>query len=173
MPPTQAPLTRAGLTMTRRAIFHLAVSLSLFFLFLPLFSTMQLPKGKSLYDVLEIEKEQVDKDIGVIKKAYRRLALQYHPDKQSKKPPTTDNSTQQFQLVGFAYSILNDPAKRKHYDVTGSLDGDDSFLSGDKDWTDYFKELWQGVVSEETIVAHASKYQGKDSHPFSSGLLMG
>jgi hypothetical protein len=29
------------------------------------------------------------------------------------------------------------------------------------------------VVSEETIVAHASKYQGKDSHPFSSGLLMG
>lgn len=134
---------------------------------------MQLPKGKSLYDVLEIEKEQVDKDIGVIKKAYRRLALQYHPDKQSKKPPTTDNSTQQFQLVGFAYSILNDPAKRKHYDVTGSLDGDDSFLSGDKDWTDYFKELWQGVVSEETIVAHASKYQGKDSHPFSSGLLMG
>ncbi|ORZ05843.1 DnaJ domain-containing protein [Absidia repens] len=124
---------------------------------------MHLPEGKTLYDLLEIEKKQVDEDENIIKKAYRRLALQYHPDKQSSKTSTAqdlENATQRFQLVGFAYTILSDPRKRKHYDLTGSLDGEDSFLSGDKDWTDFFKELWQGVVSSETIDAHSLKYKG-------------
>ncbi|KAI8098470.1 DnaJ domain-containing protein [Halteromyces radiatus] len=123
--------------------------------------SIQLPKGKSLYDILELEKSVVDKDDSVIKKAYRKLALQYHPDKQSPKAKAEDleHATQQFQLIGYAYSILNDKSKRSHYDLTGSLDGEDSFLTGDKDWTDYFKELWQGVVSAETIEAHALKYK--------------
>ncbi|KAI8332633.1 DnaJ domain-containing protein [Chlamydoabsidia padenii] len=127
---------------------------------------MKLPEGKTLYDILEIDKKQVDQDENLIKKAYRRLALKYHPDKQLKKDQDAgtekENTTQHFQLVGFAYSILNDASKRKHYDLTKELDGADSFLTGDKDWTDYFKELWQGVVSEETITAHALKYQGSE-----------
>ena len=48
-----------------------------------------------------------------IKKAYRKLALQWHPDRN-----TTDKerATEKFKKIGEAYSILSDPVKRKAYD---------------------------------------------------------
>lgn len=119
-----------------------------------------LPKDKTLYEVLQIDK---DADAKTIKSQYRRLALKFHPDKQ----PTTATdaekqmATEQFQLLGLAYAVLNDPAKKSIYDRTGRVDSDDD--SG-KDWNAYFKELWTGVVNEETIEAQKKKYQGTYSY---------
>ncbi|ORY90406.1 hypothetical protein BCR43DRAFT_480374 [Syncephalastrum racemosum] len=117
-----------------------------------------LPKDKTLYEVLQLGK---DADAKAIKSQYRRLALKFHPDKQ----PTTASdeekqaATEQFQLLGLAYAILSDTAKRTIYDHTGRIDSDDD--SG-KDWNAYFKELWTGVVNEETIEAQKKKYQGSE-----------
>src|SRR5512140_2338148 len=47
-----------------------------------------------------------------IKKAYRRLAKQHHPDANPNNPKAADR----FKEIGEAYSILSDPDKRKHYD---------------------------------------------------------
>ncbi|KOB67910.1 DnaJ subfamily C member 21-like protein [Operophtera brumata] len=65
---------------------------------------------KCHYEVLCIEKEASASDI---KKAYRRLALQWHPDKN------LDNlveAKEQFQLVQNAYEVLSDPQERAWYD---------------------------------------------------------
>lgn len=50
-----------------------------------------------------------------IKKSYRELALQYHPDKN----PSPD-ANERFKRINEAYSILSDPNKRKYYDLGGA-----------------------------------------------------
>ncbi|XP_076346987.1 uncharacterized protein LOC143245067 [Tachypleus tridentatus] len=71
-------------------------------------------KGESLYQVLEISKNATSEDI---KKAYRRLALRYHPDKNPNNPETAEK----FKEINFANTVLSDPEKREIYDLYGSL----------------------------------------------------
>jgi curved DNA-binding protein len=51
-----------------------------------------------------------------IKKAYRKLALQYHPDRN----PNNKEAEDQFKEVNEAYQVLGDPEKRAHYDRLGA-----------------------------------------------------
>lgn len=66
----------------------------------------------SHYEVLGIEKTATPAEI---KKAYKRMARKYHPDRNPDDPA----ATQQMVLVNKAYDTLMDPAKREHYDLTG------------------------------------------------------
>lgn len=89
---------------------------------------------KSIYEILNIAK---DADEDAVKKAYRKLALKYHPDK--------GGDAKTFQALSLAHSILSDPEKRKIYDQTGELDGEES--SGDFDtWYDYFRNLFPKIT---------------------------
>lgn len=69
---------------------------------------------KSYYDVLGVEKTANEREI---KKAYRKMAVKYHPDKNK-----TDGAADKFKEVSEAYSVLSDETKRRMYDVTGSVD---------------------------------------------------
>jgi molecular chaperone DnaJ len=64
------------------------------------------------YEVLSVSK---DADENTIKKAYRQLALKYHPDRN---PGDTEAETQ-FKKVSQAYEVLSDPQKRQIYDRYG------------------------------------------------------
>lgn len=90
-----------------------------------------------------------------IKKAYRRLALQYHPDKVG----TSEATTQKFHQIGFAYAVLNDDMRKKRYDETGRTD--ESFFEGEADWNAYFRELWKGEVNQKTLDEFVEKYKGE------------
>ena len=61
------------------------------------------------YEVLGVERSA---DASTIKKAHRKLALRYHPDKNRNE----DESGEQFRLIQQAYECLSDPAERKWYD---------------------------------------------------------
>ena len=74
----------------------------------------RIKKCKDYYEILGIEKQAAEVDI---KKAYKKLALQFHPDKNS--APGADEA---FKMIGNAFAILSDPQKRKQYDTYGSED---------------------------------------------------
>jgi curved DNA-binding protein len=67
------------------------------------------------YELLGVKK---DSSPAEIKKAYRKLALKYHPDKnQGDKKAET-----KFKEINEAYAVLSDAEKKKHYDLYGSTD---------------------------------------------------
>ncbi|XP_028250787.1 dnaJ (Hsp40) homolog, subfamily C, member 5 gamma b isoform X3 [Parambassis ranga] len=70
--------------------------------------------GDSLYTVLGLEKGASAEEI---KKAYRKLALRHHPDKN----PDNPEAAEKFKELNNANSILSDENKRKIYDEYGSM----------------------------------------------------
>ncbi|XP_058881752.1 dnaJ homolog subfamily C member 5-like isoform X1 [Acipenser ruthenus] len=70
--------------------------------------------GQSLYRTLGLEKGASEE---AIKKAYRKLALKYHPDKN----PDNQEAADKFKVINNANAILNDDTKRKIYDEYGSM----------------------------------------------------
>jgi molecular chaperone DnaJ len=70
----------------------------------------------SLYDTLGVQKSASADEI---KKAYRKLARQYHPDRN----PGDESAEARFKEVQTAYDVLSDPDKRKQYDAWGTLNG--------------------------------------------------
>ena len=67
---------------------------------------------RDYYEVLEVEKTST---IEVIKKAYRKKAIQFHPDKN----PGDKTAEDKFKEAAEAYSVLSDPDKRARYDQFG------------------------------------------------------
>ncbi|XP_042464984.1 dnaJ protein ERDJ3B-like [Zingiber officinale] len=68
--------------------------------------------GKSYYDVLQVAKGASEEQI---KRAYRKLALKYHPDKN----PGNKEADRKFAEINNAYEVLSDGEKRKIYDRYG------------------------------------------------------
>jgi curved DNA-binding protein len=71
--------------------------------------------AKDYYGVLGVPRNASD---GEIKKAYRKLAMQYHPDRNSGKE---EWANEKFKEINEAYAVLGDPQKRKQYDQFGTV----------------------------------------------------
>ena len=78
---------------------------------------------KDFYEVLGVSRDASDDEI---KKAYRKLAKQYHPDVN----PGDKKAESKFKEIGEAYEILSDPQKRARYDQFGHAGVDPSYGAG-------------------------------------------
>ena len=69
-----------------------------------------MPQLQCHYALLEVDR---DADQDAIRRQYRRLALQWHPDKN---PDRVAEATERFRQIQAAYSVLSDPQERAWYD---------------------------------------------------------
>lgn len=84
---------------------------------------MSLAEKRDYYEVLGVPRTASQEDI---KKAYRRLARQYHPDVN----PGDPNAEAKFKEINEAYEVLSDPQKRAQYDQFGHAAFDPSAFTG-------------------------------------------
>lgn len=96
------------------------------------------------YELLGVARNASDSDI---KKSFRRLAMKYHPDRNTDNP----NAEEQFKKVKEAYDVLSDPQKRAAYDQFGhagvdpSMGGAGGFgFSGDS-FSDIFSDVFGDI----------------------------
>jgi len=71
---------------------------------------------KDYYEILGVPRDASETDI---KKAFRQLALKYHPDRN----PGDKESEERFKEINEAYSCLSDPEKRSNYERFGTAEG--------------------------------------------------
>ncbi len=108
------------------------LEIKLFFLiliFLPII--IKSNETDDYYKILGIEKNATESEI---KKAYRKLALKWHPDKN---PNNRKESEEKFKKINEAYSILSDKNKRNEYD-NGGMNFDFKGFNADDIFKDFF-----------------------------------
>ena len=104
---------------------------------------------RDYYEVLGVQKSATAEEI---KKAYRKMAMKYHPDRN----PDSKEAEEKFKEVGEAYEVLSDEGKRQRYDQFGFAGVDPNYgagasgagfgggFSGFGDFGDIFSDLFGG-----------------------------
>ncbi len=75
---------------------------------------------KDYYEILEVDVRAAAREI---KESYRRLAFQYHPDRNSGDPGAVEH----MKRINEAYAVLSDPVKRQRYDSLRQTDGNSAY----------------------------------------------
>jgi DnaJ family protein B protein 12 len=104
----------------------------------------KIKKCKDYYQILGIEKDAAEIEI---KRAYKKLALQFHPDKNN-APGAADA----FKMIGNAFAVLSDPQKKRQYDLHGP---DDQLRSNartyDRYYTNDYTRGFEAEISPEDL----------------------
>jgi DnaJ family protein B protein 12 len=103
---------------------------------------------KDFYEILQVPKTATDEEI---KKAYRKLALKFHPDKNR-----APNANEAFTKVGKAYDCLSNKEKRSFYDQHGNEDPDQHYRS----YTSHYHEDFSPEVGNLFRFAGNNKHIG-------------
>ena len=106
---------------------------------------------KDYYEVLGVSKEASEEEI---RKAYKKLAIKWHPDKN---PDNKEEAEERFKEISEAYSVLSDPEKKREYDTQGM-----SFTGFDFEGFDPFAMF-------ENFFGHFGKHK-KGKHGFGFGF---
>lgn len=97
------------------------------------------------YEVIGVPKTATETEI---QKAYRKLAMKYHPDRN----PGDKEAEDKFKEVQTAYEILGDPEKRQLFDRTGSVKGPNQYNAGPfrkgKPFTSVFDDFFSQFMGE-------------------------
>lgn len=128
------------------------------------------------YDILGVSKNATAEEI---KQQYRKLALQYHPDRNKDNPKAAE---EKFKKINQAYETLSDPKRKQQYDMTGTDDpnannfGGFDFgfggAGGNFNFDDIFKDMFGGFgggsqqtkgsdIEESITLSFDEAYTGK------------
>lgn len=104
-----------------------------------------MPPSNDYYDILGVARDASPDDV---KKAYRKLAFKYHPDKN----PGDDTAREKFKEVTKAFEVLSDQEKREQYDQFGAAGlgagGPGGFNQGAYDMNDALRAFMQAFEGE-------------------------
>jgi DnaJ-class molecular chaperone len=92
-----------------------------------------------LYNILNVSKNSTQTEI---KKAYKKLAIKYHPDKNI---DNKEEAEKKFQEISYAYKILSDPDKRRSYNISG--DNQDNIFVDNVNPFEMFNNIFQNHVN--------------------------
>ncbi len=107
---------------------------------------------RDYYALLEVDRRA---DADEIKRAYRRLALKYHPDRNPDDPQAEEH----FKAISAAYTVLSDPGQRKRYDLFGH-GGIEAPFGGKVPDFQTLADLFEGIFGE--IVGGLKRRSGRD-----------
>eukprot|EP00434_Breviolum_minutum_P040221 symbB.v1.2.035738.t1/scaffold4884.1/size33470/2 len=110
---------------------------------------------RPLYAVLQLSPNASPEEV---KQAYRRLALQHHPDKCRGSPEEVAQAETLFARIALAYEILGDEQRRRRYDLTGELPQNDAAA---------------GRSAQETFLAEYMKAAPRTARPASQACPLG
>lgn len=96
---------------------------------------------KDFYKTLGVAK---DADAKEIKKAYRKLARQYHPDKN----PNDKKAEEKFKEIGEAYAVLSDPKDRKQYDALRAMGSGGARFSAGSSSSGGFEDVFGSMFGQ-------------------------
>ncbi len=117
--------------------------------------------AKDYYNTLGVEKSANDADL---KKAYRKLALQYHPDRN----PGDNAAEDKFKEVNEAYACLSDSQKRANYDQFGTADGAGAGFGGagfgdfSSNFGDIFGDMFGDIFGDFSGRSRSRPSKGSD-----------
>ncbi|ACH93587.1 MULTISPECIES: DnaJ C-terminal domain-containing protein [Borrelia] len=123
--------------------------------------------SKDYYNILGVNKNATTEEI---KKAYKKLAIKYHPDKNKENK----FAEEKFKEINEAYEVLSSPQKKSNYDNFGNADfnnnfNTDSFTKGFKNsgfqhfdnfdlFSDIFGEFTKGTIQDKEVTIKISLY---------------
>lgn len=111
---------------------------------------------RDYYVVLGVPKNASQDDI---KKAYRKLAMQHHPDRN----PDNKEAEEKFKEAAQAYEVLSDPAKRKKYDQFGHAGMEHGDYGQHSDFGDIFEnfsDIFEGLFGQQAGQKRGAKKRG-------------
>ena len=95
--------------------------------------------ARDYYEVLGVPRGAGEAEV---KKAYRQLAMQFHPDRN----PGDKTAEERFKAVNEAYTVLSDPDKRAHYDRFGTAAGAGSGF-GESGFGTIFEDIFENLFT--------------------------
>uniref|UniRef100_A0AC35UF23 J domain-containing protein n=1 Tax=Rhabditophanes sp. KR3021 TaxID=114890 RepID=A0AC35UF23_9BILA len=124
---------------------------------------IELFKTTNLYNILGLDDKTSGKhNKSIIKKAYYRKSLEYHPDKFKEEDGSEKTlATKKFQIVSKVYSILDDDERKQVYDESGNTGEDDEDTLGFNGWYSVWKKMFKPITKEE-IDAYLATYIDSD-----------
>jgi molecular chaperone DnaJ len=123
-----------------------------------------LSSKRDYYEILGVQKDASKEEI---KNVYRKLALQYHPDRN--KEPSAE---QKFKDISEAYAVLSDDEKRKRYDVYGHVGAEEAFRGSEANFEEIFRDVGFGGfrdIFEQIFGRRGGGFFGDDLFGFGFG----